>query len=48
MAESNIRVRKVCGKRGGRSFKEAIRPFLLDGACPEGFEACNPIFENNK
>ena len=41
-----MRIRKVCGKRGGRNFKEAIRPFLLDGSCPDEFEACHPISED--
>ena len=28
---SNIKGRKICGKRGGRNFKDAIRPNLIDG-----------------
>ena len=40
-----MKVKKICGKRGGRNFKEAIRPSLDSGRCPDGFEACHPISE---
>ena len=43
MKLTNIKGRKICGKRGGRSFKDAIRPNLVDGKCPEGFEPCHPV-----
>ena len=38
---------KICGKRGGRSFRHEIRPSLKDEFCPEGFEPCGPIHESN-
>ena len=40
MKLSNIGGRKICGLRGGRSFREAVRPSLKDGSCPEGFVVC--------
>ena len=41
-------MRKICGKRDGRNFKDAIRPFLYDGSCPDGFEPCHPISETTQ
>jgi hypothetical protein len=40
---SSIDGRKICGKRRGKSFLEAIRPTYDDGMCPEGFELCYPL-----
>ena len=37
---SNINGRKICGLRGGKNFREAVRPLREDGRCPEGFKAC--------
>ena len=31
MQLSSLKGRKVCGRRGGRSFKEVVRPSLSDG-----------------
>ena len=38
---TNIGGRKICGLRGGRNFKDAIRPLNEYGDCPEGFEVCS-------
>ena len=38
---SNINGRKICGLRGGRNFKDAVRPINEYGDCPDGFQACS-------
>ena len=38
---TNLSGVKICGKRGGKPFKEALRPTLIDRACPEGTTPCS-------
>ena len=33
---------KICAKRGGRSFKNALRP-ISDGTCPENSIPCSNV-----
>ena len=33
----------LCGKRGGKSFKDAKRPNYVTGLCETGYEPCFPM-----
>ena len=40
IVQSNIKGIKVCGKRAGRNFRNAVRPDYTTGNCPEGYRGC--------
>jgi hypothetical protein len=33
----------ICGTRGGKSFKEVLRPDIISKKCPEGTIACSTV-----
>ena len=45
--QSNIKGIKICGKRRGRNFKNAVRPDFTTGTCPEEYRACFPMDSEN-
>ena len=47
IVQSNIKGIKICGKRGGRNFRNAVRPDFSTGECPEGYKACFPMDSEN-
>ena len=41
--QESIKGKKLCGKRGGKSFKNVIRPDYVTGKCKPGYEPCYPM-----
>ena len=43
LEQESIKGKKLCGWRGGKSFKDVIRPDYVTGECKPGYVPCNPM-----